>query len=247
MSISIKMSNLRNTHGTLKSGIIEVTLIFIGVTVAVAFGNWNEKRKDRITEKTYLELLSSEVNQNKIILDTMISKYNSKIEVVKKILDQTGPEPSHITMQSFDSLLFLSLSFPNFELVNSITDELLKSGNGNVISDIKLRILITQWNNYYNIYNSSDQKSTLDVLEKYIYEKGSMINIDKTAKRYTYSKELNSSNFFILDNRKMLKDPVFQNLMSDHLHNYIWFNDKYISIKSVLDSLSQSLKKNLKD
>jgi hypothetical protein len=241
------MSILRNTSLTLRSGFIEVLLIFIGVTIAVAFGNWNDKRKEKIIERNYLELLSSEVNENRITLDRMILKYNSKIVVLKKIMDLTGPVPSLISMHSFDSLLFLGLSSPNFELTNSITDELLSSGNGNLIRDINLRILITQWNNQYNFYNSSDQKTTLDILEKYIHNEGSFTNIDKTANRFTYSKELKPANFFNIDNRKMLKDPVFQNLISDHLRSYIWFNDKYVSIKESLDSLSLSLNRNMKN
>ena len=239
------MSILKNTPGNLKSGLIEILLIFIGVTIAVAFGNWNDKRKEKIIEKNYLELLSGEVNENRITLDRMILKYNSKIEVLKKIMDLTGPESFPISMHSFDSLLFLGLSSPNFELTNSTTDELLSSGNGNLIRDINLRILISQWNNYYKFYNSSDQKTTLDLLEKYIHNEGSFANIDKTANRSTYSKELKPANFFNLDNRKMLKDPVFQNLISDHLRSYIWFNDKYMNIKVSLDNLSVTLNKNI--
>jgi len=94
------MSILRNTSLTLRSGFIEVLLIFIGVTIAVAFGNWNDNRKEKIIEKNYLELLSSEVNENRIILDRMILKYNSKIVVLKKIMDLTGPVPSLISMHS---------------------------------------------------------------------------------------------------------------------------------------------------
>jgi len=241
------MSILRNTPGTLKSGIIEVLLIFVGVTIAVTFGNWNDKRKEKIIEKNYLELLSGEVKENSITLDRMILKYNNKIEVLKKIMDFTGPVPSNISMYSFDSLLYLGLSSPNFELTNSIADELLSSGNGYLIRDINLRILITQWNNYYKFYYSSDQKTTLDILEKYIYTEGSFANINKTANRLIYSKELKPANFFDTDNRKMLKDPVFQNLISDHLRTYIWFNDKYMNIKVTLDSLSVTLNKNLEN
>ena len=241
------MSILRNTPGTLKSGIIEVLLIFVGVTIAVTFGNWNDKRKEKIIEKNYLELLSGEVKENSITLDRMILKYNNKIEVLKKIMDFTGPVPSNISMYSFDSLLYLGLSSPNFELTNSIADELLSSGNGYLIRDINLRILITQWNNYYKFYNSSDQKTTLDILEKYIYTEGSFANINKTTNRLIYSKELKPANFFDLDNRKMLKDPVFQNLISDHLRTYIWFTDKYMNIKVTLDSLSVTLNKNLEN
>jgi hypothetical protein len=239
------MNAFRNTPETLKSGFIEILLIFVGVTVAVAFGNWNEKRKEKVIEKNYLELLSAEVKENKVTLDRMITKYRSQIEVLKKVMDLTGPNISEISMSSFDSLLVLSLSSPNFELTNSTTDELLNSGNGNLISDINLRILITQWNNYYKINSSGDQKATLDLLEKYVYAKGSATNIDKASKRYTYSKELKRTNFFNIDNRKMLNDPVFQNLISDHLHSYTWFTDRYVSIKSSLDSLSVSLEKNL--
>jgi hypothetical protein len=231
----------------LKSGIIEVLLIFVGVTIAVTFGNWNDKRKEKIIEKNYLELLSGEVKENSITLDRMILKYNNKIEVLKKIMDFTGPVPSNISMYSFDSLLYLGLSSPNFELTNSIADELLSSGNGYLIRDINLRILITQWNNYYKFYYSSDQKTTLDILEKYIYTEGSFANINKTTNRLIYSKELKPANFFDLDNREMLKDPVFQNLISDHLRTYIWFNDKYMNIKVTLDSLSVTLNKNLEN
>jgi hypothetical protein len=237
---------MRTTPVNLRSGFIEILLIFIGVTIAVAFGNWNEKRKEKKLEQNYLGLLYSEVNENRITVDRMISKYNTHIDVLKKIMDLTGPNPAGIAMQSFDSLLFLGLSSPNFELTNSTTDELLNSGNGNVISDIKLRILITQWNNSFNYYNIADQKTTLDLLEKYIYERGSFTNLGRASKRYTYSKELKPENFFNIDNRKLLKDPVFQNLISDHLQNYIWFNDKYSGIKVILDSLSASLQVNLK-
>jgi hypothetical protein len=238
------MNAFRNTPDTLKSGFIEILLIFIGVTIAVAFGNWNEKRKEKIIEKNYLELLSAEVNENKITLDQMITKYNNHIEVLKRVMDLTGPNPSLISEDSFDSLLVLSLSSPNFELTNSTTDELLNSGNGNLITDIKLRILITQWNNYYKTFSSADQKATLNSLERYIYNTGAVTKIDRTSKRYTYSKELKPANFFNIDNRRMLKDPVFQNLISDHLHSYSWFNDKYMNIKNSLVSLSLSLKKN---
>jgi len=241
------MSTFRNTPDTLKSGFIEILLIFIGVTVAVAFGNWNEKRKERIIEKNYLGLLATEVNENKITLDQMISKYNNRIEVLKKVLDQTGPNTYTISSESFDSLLVLSLSSPNFELTNSITDELLNSGNGNIIDDIKLRILITKWNNYYKAYNSADQKSTLNALERYIYNEGSAIKIDRKSAKYTYVKELKPTIFFNTDNRKMLNDPVFQNLISDHLHSYMYFNDKYMNIKISLDSLALSLEKDLAD
>lgn len=241
------MNAFRNTPDTLKSGFIEILLIFVGVTVAVAFGNWNEKRKEKIIEKNYLELLSSEVRENKVTLDRMITKYKSQIVILKKVMDLTGPVQSEISMQSFDSLLVLSLSSPNFELTNSTTDELLNSGNGNLIRDINLRILITQWNNYYKVNSTGDQKATLDLLEKYVYSVGSAANIDKASKRDTYSKELKPVNFFNIDNRKMLKDPVFQNLISDHLHSYIWFTDRYVSIKASLDSLSVSLEKNLRD
>jgi hypothetical protein len=239
------MNSFRNTPDSLKSGFIEILLIFIGVTVAVAFGNWNEKRKERIIEKNYLGLLSTEVNENKITIDQMISKYNNRIEVLKKVLDQTGPGTYTISSESFDSLLVLCLSSPNFELTNSITDELLNSGNGNIINDIKLRILITKWNNYYKAYNISDQKSTLNALERYIYNEGSAIKIDRTSGRYTYVKDLKPTIFFNTDNRRMLKDPVFQNLISDHLHSYMYFNDKYVNIKISLDSLAYSLEKNL--
>jgi hypothetical protein len=240
------MNAFRNTPETLKSGFIEILLIFVGVTVAVAFGNWNEKRKEKIIEKHYLELLSSEVKENKITLDRMIAKYKSQIGILKKVMDLTGPKPSEVSMLSFDSLLVLSLSSPNFELTNSTTDELLNSGNGNLIRDINLRILITQWNNYYKVNSTGDQKATLDLLEKYVYSVGSAASIDKASKRATYSKELKPANFFNIDNRKMLGDPVFQNLISDHLHSYIWFTDRYVSIKSTLDSLSVSIENNLK-
>jgi hypothetical protein len=241
------MNTLHNTPNKLKSGFIEVLWIFIGVTIAVAFGNWNENRKENIMEKNYLELLSTEVNENRITIDRMITKYNSQIEVLKDILDLTGPKPSAISKYSFDSLLSMGMSSPNFELTNSTTDELLNSGNGNLIRDINLRILITKWNNYYKDFNSADQKLTLDHLEQYIFKVGSATSIDKASKRYTYPKELKPETVFDLDNRKVLNDPVFQNLISDHLHSYMWYNDRYLAIKVSLDSLAVSLKANMEE
>jgi hypothetical protein len=236
---------MRTKPADLKSGFIEILLIFIGVTIAVAFGNLNDKRKQMKLEHNYLDLLYKEVSGNKVIIDRMISKYDKNIDVLKKIMDLTGPAPAEISMNSFDSLLFIGLSSPNFELINSISNELISSGNGNVIEDINLRIMISEWNNTFNYYNTADQKKTLEFLEKYIYESGSFTNLGKAAKRYSYSKELKPGNFFNIDNRRLLGDPVFQNLVSDHLQSYIRFNEKYNGLKLTLDSLSVTIKKDL--
>ncbi len=236
---------MRTKPADLKSGFIEILLIFIGVTIAVAFGNWNERKKQNRLEKTYLELLYNEVNGNKVIIDRMINKYDSNIDVLKRIMDLSGPGSSAIPMNSFDSLLFIGLSSPNFELTNSISNELISSGNGNLIDDINLRIMISEWNNLFNYYNTADQKKTLEFLEKYIYESGSFTNLGKAAKRYSYSKELKPGNFFDIDNRKLLSDPVFQNLVSDHLQSYLRFNEKYRGLKVTLDSLSATIRTDL--
>ena len=238
---------MRTKPVDLKSGFIEILLIFIGVTIAVAFGNLNDKRKQKKLEHNYLDLLYKEVSGNKIIIDRMISKYDKNIDVLKKIMDLTGPVHAEISMNSFDSLLFIGLSSPNFELINSISNELISSGNGSLIEDINLRIMISEWNSLFNYYNTADQKITLEYLEKYIYESGSFTNLGKAAKRYSYSKELKPGNFFNIDNRRLLSDPVFQNLVSDHLQSYIRFNEKYNGLKVTLEGLSATIKKDLEN
>jgi hypothetical protein len=54
-SFSMMTSRLSNMNW--RRGIAEVALIFIGISLALLFDNWNEARKDRILEKLFLHML----------------------------------------------------------------------------------------------------------------------------------------------------------------------------------------------
>lgn len=117
----------------------EVTLIFIGITLAIAFQNWNEKRKEKEIEfelltqlKEDLIGLQQEVKSDIVNAEKMLQKADS-------IIDYSSSGSDHEFQKLFlhrDDIYYLSdvQLFPS-----TATYENLKSVGLEIVSDVELR------------------------------------------------------------------------------------------------------------
>lgn len=61
------------------TALLEVALIFVGITLAIAFENWNSERKERREELALLEELKSNLEENQNIFELMIAENERSI------------------------------------------------------------------------------------------------------------------------------------------------------------------------
>lgn len=70
-----------------RRGIAEVALIFIGITLALLFDNWNEARKDRILEEQLFAALRADLLETRADLVTDIESADRRAKNTRKLIE----------------------------------------------------------------------------------------------------------------------------------------------------------------
>ena len=118
------------------TALLEIALIFVGITLAIGFENWNTERKERQEELALLAELKSNLEENMTLLSRMIA-YNEETVVSYTTL------LSHISAELpySDDLIphFSNLDHWASPYLTSSAYETLKSRGLDIISDSSLR------------------------------------------------------------------------------------------------------------
>ncbi len=125
----------------LKYAIGEIILVVIGILIALQINNWNESRKDRISEQVILKQLKSEFNSNLKQLDEKIGirdyMMNSAIQLLATI-----DNPSTRNIDSIEMHLAKTIPYTTFD---PILNDLATSGNLRLIKNDSLKALLSVW------------------------------------------------------------------------------------------------------
>ena len=117
----------------------EVALIFVGISLAIAFQNWNDQRKKEILEKIYLEELLDDCRRDSTLLASYIKlsegKYIDGLEVYKSLETRVIQWDSSY----FISRLFFTGRYLEYRPYFPTYDELISTGNLNVIENRVLK------------------------------------------------------------------------------------------------------------
>ena len=124
----------------LKYAIGEIILVVIGILIALQFNNWKEQRKENNNEQVILKRLEKEFESNREQLLDKIELRNTLIESCGKLLEYFD-KPENVDRDSI--LVFLStIQPPTFD---PIQNDLVSSGNIEILKDEKLKQLIVNW------------------------------------------------------------------------------------------------------
>ena len=206
-----------------KYAIGEIVLVVIGILIALSINNWNENRK--IKKENYLlsKRLLDEVNKNMASL-----------------------EISFIRLEKIDTstIQALSLMTEEYKTVNSV-----------LIDSLIYNILITPNNNFYtSVLNEAskieESEKGIDVdinqnLVPFFYENISLRTID--SKFSEFGKKIGSSNLNPSDNRVVLKNRKFENILDNKYYLTQRLLSKYIVLQKDFVELKRLLVNNLKD
>jgi Family of unknown function (DUF6090) len=121
----------------------EIVLVVIGILIALSINNWNQERLERKSEHKILIDLRVEFEANLYDLNRVITQH--------KIVFNESRELQRITVAEaydsaiLDSLMLSTSKWFSFTQRPGASENLISSGNLNIISNKGLRDLINQW------------------------------------------------------------------------------------------------------
>jgi len=125
----------------------EIVLVMIGILLALQIDNWNEARKDRITEKQYVERLLNDLQNDSIYFESQILICERAISHLDSFLIEMYKSPEN----SDDVKRIMkhgALQTDDLTLKNSTYRELISTGKLNIFSDQNLKTAIMD---YYHL------------------------------------------------------------------------------------------------
>lgn len=129
----------------LKYAIGEIILVVIGILIALQINNWNESRKESKNEQKFLNELKSDFLYNREELNRNIKKASDLANnggSIISILSLTEKDVDLIKV--FNHTRRLS-GYSTFDPSNGSLNNLLSSGNLNIIKNDSLRMNLSKW------------------------------------------------------------------------------------------------------
>ena len=114
----------------------EILLVVVGILIALQIDNWNDQRKEKITELNYLSAINYDLELNRLEVESFIRQKQSAIESANIILQYY--ESDTLNDPSYFNLHHLNVSiFTRFEEKNNTFRELENSGQPEGIAAAK--------------------------------------------------------------------------------------------------------------
>lgn len=124
----------------------EIILVVIGILIALAINNANQKRLEKANEQAYLIGLKEEFQASKNKLTELIKVNKQSYEGAKTIMQYISNDSMVPSEKEFSGLLYRTFAFDiAFNPNNSLLNEMINSGGLKGISNPKLRIHLTNW------------------------------------------------------------------------------------------------------
>lgn len=168
------------TSKYLKYAIGEILLVMIGILLALQVNNWNEARKLRQIERSYLERLVVDLKENEVLWERRYEREKQRLEGAWELLEFSFSENQ-------DTLVKVLRNFQpvaNFEdlIINQVTfNEMVSSGNLDLISNDSIKLKLLDLEKRYLTIKSRWTRQKNYVLENMVESINSKISLRYTV------------------------------------------------------------------
>ena len=149
-----------------KYAIGEIVLVVIGILIALQINNSNNQRIENIREVEYLKNIKLDLIKDIENLNYNIDFRKKKSLGIKKLISQINGQPIQDLNETAYNVL-LSLYQEKFQPSNVTYNDLVSSGNMNIISNDSIKIylfelsLLYQANSYNNEHETSEYEQNI--------------------------------------------------------------------------------------
>jgi len=202
----------------LKYAFGEIVLVMIGILLALQINSWNQKRLDRIEEKTIISNLHDEFVENKTLSTTNIDLIKGALKANLYIMSLMGSSSDELQKHNLDSLFYSSLPASQFTSSSQSILNITQGGRMNIIRDKNLIKLLYQWQAQLDAVNIRER-----ALDNWSYDR-----IIPIMSKYISLKEMDAYGKLEWAGKSKLKkpyDPLFQSLEYENfLDNFLFLH-----------------------
>jgi hypothetical protein len=137
----------------------EITLVVIGILIALQINNWNEHRKMQLQEQEYLKGLKVEFTINRDRLVYVMQTSQQSIENANKLMTYFYQDNSEFQEVKFDSLLYNIQAVWTFNPRKGLLNSIIASGQINLVRNVELKNQLASFEDLVN-----DSQEELDAL-----------------------------------------------------------------------------------
>lgn len=123
----------------------EILLVMLGILLALQVSNWNQNRADRNDERIALANLKEDFEFNRTAIKSIIDETVNVVEACVLLINHTGNKYTPAHEINVDSLLLQTINSYKFYPQNGFLDDLINSGNLDIIQEVQLRNLLSSW------------------------------------------------------------------------------------------------------
>ncbi len=144
----------------------EIIIVMVGISLAFALNNWNEKRKEENVKDLYLKSLANDIEKEMDHLtqnDSLLNLRISTIDEALRLLNKEGQEKFSAAFKIFEAANIISF-YP--ENVTYLT--MVNSGDMRLINDFDLRRKIESHYNQQHRLIKENYERILIINKKYL-------------------------------------------------------------------------------
>ncbi|TYA58268.1 DUF6090 family protein [Formosa maritima] len=186
---SLLMEN--KTSKYFKYAIGEIILVVIGILIALQINNWNEKQKDLDKEQQILLSLREEFRQN---IEELKFDHSLNEGCLNAIVALLNFDPTkNFRTQTIDSLLGKMYNYATFDARLGVMNDIISSGNLELIQDEKLKYALNQWTGELDDYREDiiiRREYWVNNMPQILYKHIPLRNIDASMNRSDYKRNI---------------------------------------------------------
>lgn len=137
--------------------ILELAVVFIGVTAGFLLNNWREDATEKKLEQKYLVSFLNDVQLDETNLDSIIVHSQTTIDTLLSIVKETAVSNQPLTEEHAQSIITAILYVEWLSPVNDTYEDIINSGNLNLISNYQLKEDISSYYNFLTEVNNVEQ------------------------------------------------------------------------------------------
>ena len=178
--IRLDLMEKNKTGKYLKYAIGEIILVVIGILIALSINNWNDNRKNRISERELLDNIHRDFVQNKIQFDTVKAINYRNLAILNSQIALFPIERDSAKIAAFQS--YPRRKAISYNPYSSSIKSVINSNSLELIQDEELRKYLVSWEDVLLDYQEEEIaffKFNNEVMQPYLIENADILGRDQ--------------------------------------------------------------------
>ena len=224
----------------------EILLVMIGILLALQVNTWNQKRLEQQQELATVQALQNELVVNKAYHTNLLSGLEKNVKKNSlKLIELTGPKPEGISETEFLKLVFFTSRIPPYTPKTPTFQKLINSEDFSLIQYDSMKILLIEYQALLNWVRGDFEGLRMNGQKQEEYEKTHLVRLNMvlgSQSKWLHIFENIPPSKFHIQPKKILADPVFENLIVETIISYNYVDRSMDKLLQHIELMQQFIK-----